>query len=619
VKGSSVFRQSPAKVIHFYRISNLMKKRTLFFLFFVPFCITAQVSESFSDGNFTQNPSWEGMSQNFIVNGSGELQSNASAAANSWLFTPSGSFDNAVWECRVKINYSTSSSNYAAVYVASDVNDLTAGCNGYFIQIGGTNDEVALYLQQGTKKTKIIDGTDKRTDGNPVNIWVKLTRDASGKFTLYSKLPAESEYFEEGGAENNQVTGSSYFGLYYANTTSTGSAYFFDDIKVTGDRVPDTWPPALASVSVKLPDALQLVFNEQINFVGAAFSVVPNVGGLLTSTVSADQKSVELLFQQPFQKGVLYTLTMDNIADKEGNKIKENTVSFGVPEPAIAGDLQWNELMVDAPDGSAEYAEVFNVSDKLIDMSRLGFATRKADGTLNTLNKFAAGTYLPPSGYLAFSDSAELVHAYHSCPANAHIVKSLSWPTLNNDGATLVLCNLAKDTVIDELTYSSKWHHVSVKNTKGVALEKINPELPSSAAASWHSASWETNFGTPGYQNSQYTDVSSAQVDNQSAFRADPEVFSPDNDGVDDICLIRYKLEKNGYVGSVTILNPVGVKICTLATNALLSTEGYIVWDGKTNRNQNANAGIYVIYFDMFNPETGDRMVKKLPLTVTFR
>ena len=39
----------------------------------------------------------------------------------------------------------------------------------------------------------------------------------------------------------------------------------------------------------------------------------------------------------------------------------------------------------------------------------------------------------------------------------------------------------------------------------------------------------------------------------------------------------------------------------------------------RTDKGQIANAGIYILYFEVFNPESGFRTIKKLPLVVSFR
>ena len=134
-------------------------------MFFLPMYCFGQVNDSFSDGNFINNPFWTGTTANFTVNSAFQLQSKATATSISSLFTASEAFDDATWECWVKINYNPSLSNYASIYLASDKNDISMGCNAYFVQIGGSNDEVSLFVQEGINKpVKIIDGIDKRTN-----------------------------------------------------------------------------------------------------------------------------------------------------------------------------------------------------------------------------------------------------------------------------------------------------------------------------------------------------------------------------------------------------------------------------------------------------------------------
>jgi hypothetical protein len=147
-----------------------------------------------------------------------------------------------------------------------------------------------------------------------------------------------------------------------------------------------------------------------------------------------------------------------------------------------------------------------------LNVSQLILTTRKTDGSLNTGIRIPDKTLLMPKGYLALCSNSDMVRNYHNCPPESYILSTSSWSTLNNERSTLVLCNTAKDTIYDELTYDTKWHHKLVKNPKGVGLERINPGLPTQDANSWHSASSETNYGTPGYKNSQYRDIDSGNV-----------------------------------------------------------------------------------------------------------
>ena len=593
-----------------------MKNLSLFFVFFVPVLCFGQVNESFSDGDFTNNPTWTGTTSNFMVNSANQLQSQAATTSTSYLFTPSGAFNNATWECWVKITYNPSAYNYACIYLASDKNDLTSGCNGYYVQIGGTNDEISLYLQEGTKKTKIIDGTDKRTDTNPVDVHIKVTRDSRGNFTLYDKLAGESDFVIEGTTQNNEVNNSAYFGLLYANTSLTGKDYYFDDIVVTGTKAKDTIPPEWNSLTLIQPNQLSLVFSEAMDFTHAVFEADQEMGNPSSVQVAEDKQSVMLSFDTEFGRGKLYTLTATGLTDLAGNALVMTSRTTGITEATEINDLVINEVMFDAPDSSEEYLEICNRSEKLLDVSGVVFTTRKTDRTLNTGNTIPAGTTMLPHSYLALTSDAEKVRRYHACPEGSNLLTT-GWSTLNNESATIVLANATKDTIYDELTYNVKWHHPLVKNPKGVALERINPGLPTQSPDSWHSAASEVNYGTPGYKNSQYRDIDS--IATGKTVWVEPESFSPDNDGVNDVCFIHYKTDASGYVANVMILNAVGVKVFQLASNILLSTEGFLTWDGKTSSGKNANVGIYVLYFEMFNPKTGSRKQLKMPIVVSSR
>ena len=593
-----------------------MRKLKLFFTIFVPLFINAQINESFTDGDFLEQPEWVGNTTNFVVNPQFQLQSNATAASTSWLFTPSAAIDNALWECSLKIKYTTSSSNYAAMYLISDVTDLTNGCNGYYVQVGGTNDEVSLYLQQGIKKTKIIDGADKRTDGNPVEIRIKVTRDTDGKFTLFSKLATETEFQQEGSVTNTAVTSTKNFGVLFANTSTTGSSYYFDDIIVTGEVAADNIAPELLSAKIVLPNSLLLTFSEQVDKSNATF-LVSNDLNSPQSVLLQNDKSIELIFATVFEKGKLYLLEIKGVSDMAGNVMLPLTKKIGLPEIAVFGDLIWNELMFNAPEGGQEYVEILNISEKLIDLTNIAFASRKTDGTLNTAVTILAENYVAPNEVIAFALSPDSVLNYHRPTADAHVVATKNWYNLNNEAATLVICNVAKDTVYDEISYDSSWHHVLISDKKGVALERIQPNTPTQDATNWHSAASEVNFGTPGYENSQYRAM--ADVIPEKVVWCDPEAFSPDNDGANDICFVRYSTEYAGFVANVAVFNPTGVKIANLAQNALLSTEGFISWDGKTLRGTNAETGIYLLYFEMFHPVSGQKKNFKLPLVVSAR
>ena len=96
--------------------------------------------------------------------------------------------------------------------------------------------------------------------------------------------------------------------------------------------------------------------------------------------------------------------------------------------------------------------------------------------TLNTRYPLEAYPQTLQAGdYLLLTKSIEGVENFYSLPA------SLNWlecklPVLSNTGSTVVLYREEGEIIIDEVSYSPKWHAPTVKNKKGVALERKDPE-----------------------------------------------------------------------------------------------------------------------------------------------
>jgi hypothetical protein len=151
--------------------------------------------------------------------------------------------------------------------------------------------------------------------------------------------------------------------------------------------------------------------------------------------------------------------------------------------------------------------------------------------------------------------------------------------------------------IVDELGYSKNWHFPLIANVEGVALERIDYNGKTQTKENWHSAATSAGYGTPTYQNSQFR--MDQQV--QGEIKLSPEVFSPDNDGLDDFLTIHYQFPERGYVANITIFDAGGRPVRVLQKNALCNTLGYFRWDGLNDKGQKIPAGIYVVYTEVFN------------------
>lgn len=143
--------------------------------------------------------------------------------------------------------------------------------------------------------------------------------------------------------------------------------------------------------------------------------------------------------------------------------------------------------------------------------------------------------------------------------------------------------------------------------TKGVSLERIDFNRPTQDRTNWHSASEASGFGTPAYKNSQYHDA--GETDN--AVEIAPEVFSPDEDGINDVTNINYHFDTPDFTANVTIYDSKGRIVKLLVRNELLGVKGTISWDGTDDNREKARIGIYIIYFEVFDLSGNVKHYKK--------
>ena len=256
------------------------------------------------------------------------------------------------------------------------------------------------------------------------------------------------------------------------------------------------------------------------------------------------------------------------------------------------GEIILNELLPAPFAEGSEYIELYNRSQQTLSLTGLALATRKADGSISTLYPLSAiTTPLEPGGYVLLSKLLSGVEAFYliSFPQALHEVKL---PVLANNGATVVLLRLTDLTVIDEVSYSPKWHDSAIKDPKGVALERLDPDKPTQDATNWHSAAESAGYGTPGYRNSQQLLPSSTQNGFERPYWSDSERSY----------LLRYQLADAGYRCRIWVFDTMGRRIAEIANLSTLATEGTLRWDGIGYDGSRPKPGIYIFYAELFLP-----------------
>lgn len=345
-----------------------------------------------------------------------------------------------------------------------------------------------------------------------------------------------------------------------------------------------------------------LVFDEPVDsLIGATLSNYSIDGGLILSTATTLAplfNTVQLRTSTALTANTVYNITASNIKDCNGNSIgNANKARVGLPVDAAPGEWIINEILFNPRSNAFDYVEFYNNSNKIFDASKLYIANRNSSGVVSSIKALSTVPYYVfPGDYIVETEDAPSLSLQYLVrnPDNVLIISSP--PSFSDDEGTVVALNF-QGTIIDEVKYKDDWHFKLIDNAEGVALERIDPNAASQNATNWTSAASTAGYGTPTYQNSQYKRIQSINA----TIEVTPKVFSPDNDGREDIATIQYAVTEPGYVANITVFDPSGRPVRNLVRNGTMGLSGYWNWDGLDDKGLKLPLGTYVVFTEIFN------------------
>lgn len=559
----------------------------LIVLLFLPCVLKAQLTDDFSDGDFTNNPVWSGDVANWIVIGS-ELRSNGPAVTPTVLYlsTPSNLVTNCQWEFYANPKLATSSGNFMDVFLVSDQVNLNGNLNGYFVRIGGTPDEVSLYIKQGASSTRIIDGVDgiiSSSSNNPTR--VKVIRNSSDVWSLEVDVTGTgTSYVLQGTVTDATFLTGSYFGVLVNYSASNNLKYFFDNFYVAPIII-DINPPIVTSLNVISTTALDVLFNEGVSIASseifANYSANNGIGNPVTALRDlANPSLVHLTFSTPFSDGIYNTLTVTGVQDLAGNTMLTSNADFFYYQ-VRPYDVLFNELMADPvpavglPDN--EYIELYNSTSFPISVN--GWTL-----THGTTNRTLPDVMIPADSFLVLVTTAAL--PFFAAYGNVTDVTGLSSSALINAGTTLVLRD-NPGNIIHSIAYDDTWYQDEDKAGGGWSMEKINTLNLCGEKNNWKAAV-HPNGGTPGSRNS----VNASNPDNASSQLRGVCVISNTqiqlffNEGIDSTTLLNltaYSIDNGiGNPSGISITGPDYTSAILTLTNPFLPNRVYALTVANT-------------------------------------
>ena len=307
--------------------------------------------------------------------------------------------------------------------------------------------------------------------------------------------------------------------------------------------------------------------------------------------IQPGMQALQLDFSQPFRAGIPYRLSLgDSLTDCAGNRFA-GTAGLELERPLMPrpGDWLINEVLFNPRPGGSDYVELYNASDHFLDLGHLCIQGGRP-GNSRTVRVSPYSRLVPPHTYVLLTEKPAVVKQQYQVRYPRRLVALTDLPGLPDEAGKVVLMDRGLQ-VVDHMKYSGDMHFPLLSGSEGVALERIGFGGSSQDPSMWHSASQPSGYGTPTYQNSQFTLAGKTSA----PFSISPDVFSPDNDGRDDLLNIHYRFDQPGHVATLRIYDACGRLVRLLVNNQAVGTKGTFVWDGLDGNHRQVRMGIYVV------------------------
>lgn len=381
----------------------------------------------------------------------------------------------------------------------------------------------------------------------------------------------------------------------------------------------DDEPPVLLYAGLGDPGELILHYNEPLQIIqdmGEAILLDP--GAVLPDTVRLEDplwETLHLHFPDEFIYGSLFRISLPGLRDCAGNRSGKQEFTAGTPFLPTPASVLINEIMYDPEEGRPEYVELFLPGNRILDLRDLAIHLVEPGGSPDHPVPLSSHSRLVrPGQYLVLTKCVPHLLEAYGLEESGQWVEVAGLPGLKNSSGCIFLTDRAGQ-VVDMAVYSDEMHMELLDDPRGISLERISAERSGNDPDNWHSAASIAAYATPGRVNSQ----SYAESETEQILEIQPEVFSPDNDGYEDLLKITIHTGGNDWVIGLLITDLHGNRIRILANNHLAAPSVSYTWDGEGEDGSMESMGFYVIHVRGYNPRTGKQWIKRKAVGLVYR
>lgn len=365
--------------------------------------------------------------------------------------------------------------------------------------------------------------------------------------------------------------------------------------------VSDTIIPCITGVNVKDSRVLELFFNKEMNTQNCTIDNIALSGPgdeiASCSWISPKNTTLEITLKGELDDNRETTIEITDFICANDIPMNDTIIRVGLPHNPNYMDIVINEIMPYVSEGQSKFIELYNNTPHFISTNNLKLCNLKGEEISNY--KSLPANLIIPYGYALISNNLEEINCILGINESCVYLKT-TLPSFAGKSGNIAITD-DKGNIIDALSYSEKWHHGIINDNHNVSLERISTMGNTNDSLNWHSASSLYNYQSGGWQNSHHRENNAVEETSDKYFWLDSKTFTPNNDGVNDLMILKYSLTETGYIATITLYTRDGYEVGVLAENILLNQTGEWLWQGNNPSGGLIEAGIYILNINAYN------------------
>ncbi|QTN38378.1 lamin tail domain-containing protein [Cryomorphaceae bacterium] len=335
-------------------------------------------------------------------------------------------------------------------------------------------------------------------------------------------------------------------------------------------------------------------------------------GVLLSRTLKAPFRTERIQFSKPMPNEGFHLYWPKGLRDCLGRYFMPDTLHVLPVSDPDSGDIQISELLFEPSDDRVEWLEWVNTGKYAVDIGDLRLAeyNPRFMSFDQVRTPFDQSLVMNPGERWVWTTDPEELWSSFAELDSFSVHGTTEWLSLTNDSLSVALLTSGFE-VVESFHYRREWHVPFLLETEDVSLERRDFNSSARSSSNWYSGPSAREGATPTRPNSH------AETWPRSKGQVNPELFTPNGDGIADFTVLTWSFPEPGWSANVRLINLSGQLVFEHPDSGMMPKNMEWSWSGQGFSSYRCAPGIYIWVIEAQDP-SGKREFHRIPCVLSF-